>query len=102
MSIRWEFESSRPVEFQELVQSHKYYMAGSWSNFNKITEVTRDEETGDYFHEITIGSKKMELFQILLNRNWLFAVHPNFNDATLWDTMFLRGWMTEVSTSIGA
>lgn len=90
-AIRWELERNEPVDFEELAKSHKYFLAGSWTDFKKTIEMKKDKN-GNFFSEIIMGSAGTETFQILMNNNWLAAVHPSFNDATMFDDgHFLEG-----------
>jgi len=84
-AISWEYTRHEEVDFEELAKSHRYYLAGSWTDFKKLQELEYNEADGDYQAQIKFGRTEQESFQILLNRNWLAAVHPSFNDATMHD-----------------
>eukprot|EP00931_Biecheleriopsis_adriatica_P009810 TRINITY_DN110897_c0_g1_i1.p1 TRINITY_DN110897_c0_g1~~TRINITY_DN110897_c0_g1_i1.p1 ORF type:complete len:557 (-),score=133.11 TRINITY_DN110897_c0_g1_i1:184-1653(-) len=90
-SIGWEHLRFEAVDFEELAKSHVYHMVGSWNSFEGCKEMRRDKDTGHWHQEVIIGKNGSETFQILLHANWLAAVHPNRNDATLRDDHELEG-----------
>lgn len=80
-SISWDFVRSEEVDFQKLAEKHTYYIVGTWNNFKESWKMFYDKEEKRYRADIRISGKSQESFQILLNSNWLSAVHPSFNDA---------------------
>jgi len=90
-SLSWQFVRPGEVDFQEMAKSHKYFLAGSWNGFQDVELMTLDTDSGHYRQEVTIGMSGTETFQILLNQNWLAAVHPDANDATQDDGHRLQG-----------
>lgn len=64
---------------------HSYYLVGSWSSFTQLQDMDYDEAAGAFTAEVTVGKSGREEFQILLNKNWLSAVHPNSPQASYLD-----------------
>lgn len=90
-SMSYKLLRHETVDFEERAKTHKYHCVGSWSDFRETRELKMDKETGTLWQEITIGKSGTETFQILLHSNWLAAVHPNINDATMSDDHELEG-----------
>lgn len=65
--------------------NHRYFLVGSWSNFTKLKEMSYEDAEKAFVAEVMIGESGREAFQILLNGNWLSAVHPNTNMASCFD-----------------
>mmetsp|Transcript_59161 Transcript_59161/g.152155 ORF Transcript_59161/g.152155 Transcript_59161/m.152155 type:complete len:1274 (-) Transcript_59161:140-3961(-) len=84
-SVTWEFHKSGEADFVELSKSHRYFLIGSSTGFETEQEMERDLESGHFSTRVVIGQSNKEEFQILLNSNWLAAVHPNICDATMND-----------------
>eukprot|EP00930_Biecheleria_cincta_P001004 TRINITY_DN10217_c1_g2_i1.p1 TRINITY_DN10217_c1_g2~~TRINITY_DN10217_c1_g2_i1.p1 ORF type:complete len:1354 (-),score=214.96 TRINITY_DN10217_c1_g2_i1:54-4115(-) len=90
-SLSFKFLRHETVDFEERAKTHKYQIVGSWSDFQQTRDLKKDKETGTWWQEILIGKTGTESFQILLHCNWLAAVHPNVNDATMSDDHELEG-----------
>ncbi|CAJ1427227.1 unnamed protein product, partial [Effrenium voratum] len=92
-SISWEKTGSREVDFEELAKSHQYFLVGSWNAFEHAREMKKVDQDGKvvFQQEVTVGQSGTEAFQILLNRNWLAAVHPDKNEAIQSDGHRLLG-----------
>jgi hypothetical protein len=84
-TIAWEKEGFQEVDFEEIAKKHKWHIIGSCTDWSKTMEMKKDEETGNYKVEITVGASGREHFQFLLDGNFLCALHPKNNDATMWD-----------------
>jgi hypothetical protein len=84
-SINWVKEGSEEVDFEALSKKHKWHVIGSFTNFQQTMEMEKDEETGNYKIEITVGRSGREYFQFLLDGNYLSALHPASNQATMHD-----------------
>lgn len=83
--MSWSFMRASPPDFKALAKHHKYYLVGSPSDFTKLVEMDFDEVRGTFTVEMSIGPSGHESFQILLNKNWLAAVHPNINEVSFRD-----------------
>jgi len=84
-SIRWEHVANEPIDFEERAKDHNYYIAGSWNDFKDCKVMKKEVDENNvvsYKQEIIIGKSGTEAVQILLNRNWLAAVHPDRDHAT--------------------
>ncbi|CAL1171145.1 unnamed protein product [Cladocopium goreaui] len=84
-SISWQHVGSKPVDFEERAKDHNYYIAGSWNDFKDCKAMKKEvDENGmvSFHQEIIIGKSGTEAMQILLDRNWLAAVHPDRDQAT--------------------
>ncbi|CAK9113084.1 unnamed protein product [Durusdinium trenchii] len=85
-SISWEHLRSEEVNFEERAKDHNYFIVGSWNGFKDCQAMKKEtDENGlatSYWQEITLGDSGTETIQILLERNWLAAVHPERNLAT--------------------
>lgn len=90
-AMSYKFIRHETVDFEERAKTHKYHIVGSWSDFRETRELKLDKDTGTWWQEVTIGKSGTETFQILLHSNWLAAVHPNNNDATMSDDHELEG-----------
>eukprot|EP00435_Cladocopium_sp_Y103_P025488 s2766_g6.t1 len=94
-SISWQNVGSKPVDFEERAKGHQYYIAGSWNDFKDCKAMKKevDENGVVSFHQegIIIGKSGTEAMQILLNRNWLAAVHPDRDQATQNDGHDIQG-----------
>ncbi|CAE7597150.1 pikAII [Symbiodinium natans] len=88
-SISWKQVGWRAVDFQEIVKSHTYFVAGSWDSFASCKEMVRDS-CGNWSVEVTL-QKNVETFQILLNRNWFATVHPDVSRAVWGDDFRVEG-----------
>ncbi|CAJ1441846.1 unnamed protein product [Effrenium voratum] len=84
--LSWQRIDWQPVDFQALAKSHCYSVVGSWDNFQQCQEMARDE-AGNWSTEVQIGKSGKELFQVLLNGNWLSSVHPVAPFASLDDEL---------------
>jgi len=84
-SVAWEALRKEPLDFEEMAKAHKYHVVGSWDDLAKMAEMDLDEDTGTFSTEVRIGSSGSESFQILLDGNWLAAVHPSANLASFRD-----------------
>jgi len=89
-AIRWEWIRFEEVDFEALDKSNSYGIVGSWNQFQNVKVMHRDD-TGLLWQEIIVGKTGEETFQILLNDNWLAALHPNVNHATMGADHALEG-----------
>lgn len=80
-SIRWEFLRSGHVDFEALALNHKYYLVKLSTYSPDLCSMEIDEDSGHFVEDVKIGPKGSESFQILLDVNYLAAVHPVVNDA---------------------
>lgn len=93
-SISWQHVGSKPVDFEERAKDHNYYIAGSWNDFKDCKAMKKEvDENGmvSFHQEIIIGKSGTEAMQILLDRNWLAAVHPDRDQATQNDGHDIQG-----------
>jgi len=84
-TISWEKEGFKEVDFEAIAKEHKWHVIGSFTGFQKTMEMEKDEETGGWKVEITVGRSGKEHFQFLLDGNYLSALHPEVNDANMYD-----------------
>lgn len=74
--LRWQLTGHSPVEWEDVWRRQAFYVAGSWNNFQSCQEMLEKPNCGrSRSVEVVMASSK-ETFQILLNRNWLFTLHP--------------------------
>jgi len=84
--ISWEHVRSEEVDFEDRAHAHKYYLVGSWNEFQEAKEMVEDEDQAPekgrrvLKQEFLVGKHGTEKFQILLNLNWLAAVHPGVDE----------------------
>eukprot|EP00443_Scrippsiella_acuminata_P129757 CAMPEP_0115605596 /NCGR_PEP_ID=MMETSP0272-20121206/17545_1 /TAXON_ID=71861 /ORGANISM="Scrippsiella trochoidea, Strain CCMP3099" /LENGTH=1305 /DNA_ID=CAMNT_0003041195 /DNA_START=17 /DNA_END=3933 /DNA_ORIENTATION=+ len=83
--VRWEFMEHDVVNFDEISKHHKYCYVSSASGFRSVIEMKPNDKRTRFSHETRLGKTGIEYFQIILNGNWLAAVHPNTNEATQYD-----------------
>jgi len=84
-SIGWEFVRNEPIDFKELAKSHKYYVISSSTDFEVLNEMEFDETDDTWAAWVELATARKEDFIILLNQNWLSAVHPNVAKADFRD-----------------
>lgn len=84
-TVSWEKVGHEQVDFEAIASKHKWHVIGSFTGFSKTVEMEKDEATGNWQVELTIGKTGKEQFQFLLDGNFLSALHPLVNDATMYD-----------------
>jgi len=73
---------------EEWFPSHKYFVAGTWSNFSALP---MHWNGSDFVHVVTVGSKGWESFQILQGGQWDKTYYPSAKDANPYLEWKLRG-----------
>ncbi|CAK9087782.1 Mycocerosic acid synthase-like polyketide synthase (MAS-like PKS) (Polyketide synthase Pks5) [Durusdinium trenchii] len=73
--LHWEHVGFSEVDLEALAGAQRYYVAGSWDNFETCEELLPGA-SGTWSAEVRLGSEVGDSFQILLNRNWLCTLHP--------------------------
>jgi len=76
-SLSWQRSHSSPVDFEEVWRSQKYFVVGSWNNFQNCQEMISNNEGSSASWSVEVQMvNDVETFQILVSGNWLCAFHP--------------------------
>jgi len=82
--ITWAKEAFKTVDLQEIENSQKWHICGSFSTYHGTVEMKRDEQ-GNHYGDFVIGFNGVETFQLLLNGNFLCALYPCEDNGTMFD-----------------
>eukprot|EP00747_Dinoflagellata_sp_TGD_P152174 gnl/TRDRNA2_/TRDRNA2_177274_c3_seq1.p1 gnl/TRDRNA2_/TRDRNA2_177274_c3~~gnl/TRDRNA2_/TRDRNA2_177274_c3_seq1.p1 ORF type:complete len:672 (+),score=142.58 gnl/TRDRNA2_/TRDRNA2_177274_c3_seq1:108-2018(+) len=89
MSISWSKTGERrEPNFEELAKYQSFSVVGSWTNFVTMESMDFDEVESRWERTIYVGEDGYEMFQILLNKNWLSCLHPSTKQASFLDRDF--------------
>mmetsp|Transcript_102657 Transcript_102657/g.306586 ORF Transcript_102657/g.306586 Transcript_102657/m.306586 type:complete len:535 (-) Transcript_102657:86-1690(-) len=73
---------------EEWFPSHKYFIAGTWSNFSPVA---MHWDGSNFVHLMAVGSKGWESFQILQGGDWDRTYYPSVRNANPFANWKLRG-----------
>jgi hypothetical protein len=78
-SLTWKFQKNTTIDFAELAKSQEFDMLISSQKFQVLNAMDYVEESQTFRGYFQMGHSGKEEMIIVMNQNWLAAVHPNVN-----------------------
>jgi polyketide synthase-associated protein len=84
-SISWKFVEHREIDFKEMAKSQEYSIVSSSTDFWCLIPMKYIQDSEKWIGLVRLMTGRKEEFIILMNQNWLSAVHPTVRQAHFLD-----------------